>query len=93
MREKAQDALTYVKHHGTPDLFITFTCNPKWPEIKDCIIDGEVPADRHDIVARVFHLKQQKMLNVITKGGLFGKAVCHMLTVEWQKVSFLHFID
>lgn len=29
MHEKTQDAMTYVRHYGRPDLFITFTCNPK----------------------------------------------------------------
>lgn len=29
MHEYAQDALTYVRRYGRPDLFITFTCNPK----------------------------------------------------------------
>ena len=34
MHEKTQDAMTYVGKYGRPDLFITFTCNPSWPEIK-----------------------------------------------------------
>ncbi|GBP56607.1 hypothetical protein EVAR_80371_1 [Eumeta japonica] len=34
MNEKSQDAMTYVRKFGRPDLFITFTCNPEWPEIK-----------------------------------------------------------
>ncbi|XP_044312745.1 uncharacterized protein LOC123037188 [Drosophila rhopaloa] len=33
MHEYAQDAMTYVRNYGRPDLFITFTCNPKCPEI------------------------------------------------------------
>uniref|UniRef100_A0A0D3A952 ATP-dependent DNA helicase n=1 Tax=Brassica oleracea var. oleracea TaxID=109376 RepID=A0A0D3A952_BRAOL len=27
------DAMAICKHFGFPDFFITFTCNPKWPEI------------------------------------------------------------
>ena len=34
MKEKTQDAMTYVRERGRPQLFITFTCNPKWPEMK-----------------------------------------------------------
>ncbi|KAH8267063.1 hypothetical protein KR044_003170 [Drosophila immigrans] len=34
MHEYAQDAMTYVRNYGTPDLFSTFTCNPKWMEIE-----------------------------------------------------------
>ncbi|CAD6226373.1 GSCOCG00011892001-RA-CDS, partial [Cotesia congregata] len=33
MQEYIQDALTFVREYGRPCLFITFTCNPKWPEI------------------------------------------------------------
>ncbi|CAE1312479.1 unnamed protein product [Acanthosepion pharaonis] len=33
MHERTQDAMTYVRHYGRPDLFVTFTCNPKWVEI------------------------------------------------------------
>ncbi|KAF0745191.1 ATP-dependent DNA helicase [Aphis craccivora] len=27
--------MTYVRKFGRPDLFITFTCNPEWPELKN----------------------------------------------------------
>ncbi|XP_055938124.1 uncharacterized protein LOC129968294 [Argiope bruennichi] len=33
MQEYIQDAMTYVRHYGLSDLFITFTCNPNWKEI------------------------------------------------------------
>ncbi|XP_056857211.1 LOW QUALITY PROTEIN: uncharacterized protein LOC130506557 [Raphanus sativus] len=33
MKNLYLDAMTVCKHFGFPDLFITFTCNPKWPEI------------------------------------------------------------
>ena len=28
MHDRTQDAMTYVRNYGRPDLFITFTCNP-----------------------------------------------------------------
>ena len=54
MHEKCQDAMTYVKHHGAPDLFITMTCNQNWPEITSELLPGQTPKDRHDLIARVF---------------------------------------
>ena len=33
MSQKRLDAMAYVGEYGKPDLFITFTCNPKWEEI------------------------------------------------------------
>ena len=33
-----QDAMAIVRKKGKPDLFITFTCNPKWPEIAEGLL-------------------------------------------------------
>ncbi|GBP16605.1 hypothetical protein EVAR_89204_1 [Eumeta japonica] len=43
MHEYAQDAMSYVRHYGTADLFITFTCNPQWIEIKQELFLGNHP--------------------------------------------------
>ncbi|CAE1281042.1 unnamed protein product [Acanthosepion pharaonis] len=32
MHARTQDAMTYVRKYGRTDLFLTFTCNPKWQE-------------------------------------------------------------
>ena len=50
MHERTQDAMTYVRHYGRPDLFITFTCNPRWDEIKELLLPGQRSYDRHDVI-------------------------------------------
>ncbi|XP_077264817.1 uncharacterized protein LOC143898893 [Temnothorax americanus] len=90
MHERTQDAMTYVRYHGRPDLFITFTCNPKWKDITDALLPGQKTHDRHDIIARVFHLKVKKMMALLNKGSLFGKVCCYMYSVEWQKRGLPH---
>lgn len=90
LHEKSQDAMTYVRHHGKPDLFITATCNPNWTEIKENINTNLTPQDRYDIVNRVFHLKVQKLLHLINKSHIFGPPRCHMYTIEWQKRGLPH---
>ena len=40
MHERQQDALSYVRKYGHPDLFITTATNPSWPEIKDNLLPG-----------------------------------------------------
>jgi hypothetical protein len=62
MHEYTQDALAYVRIHGRPDLFVTFTCNPLWQEIKDHLYQGQSATDRHDIIARVFKLKLKSLV-------------------------------
>ncbi|CAG4932716.1 unnamed protein product [Colias eurytheme] len=90
LHEKSQDAMTYVRNYGKPDLFITATCNPNWPEIKENINSNLTPQDRYDIVNRVFHLKVQKLLHLINKSHIFGPPRCHMYTIEWQKRGLPH---
>ena len=90
MHERPQDALPYVRHYGRPDLFITFTCNPKWSEIESLLKNGQRSHDRHELTARVFNLKLKKMINILVKGAIFGSTRCYMYTVEWQKRGLPH---
>ena len=42
MHERQMDAMTYVRTYGRPDLFITMTTNPRWPEITDNLLQFKV---------------------------------------------------
>ena len=37
-QENFQDALAISRVYAAPDLFSTFTCNPKWPEITEALL-------------------------------------------------------
>ena len=88
--EYAQDAMSYVRHYGTADLFITFTCNPHWIEIKQVLFPGQSTIDRHDITARVFRQKLKSLMDFIVKHYVFGETRCWMYSVEWQKRGLPH---
>lgn len=77
MIQNYQDAMAICGWAGPPDLFITFTCNPNWPEIYEFLklISGQKPSDRPDIVARVFHMKLNQLLNDLKKKKLFGNVI------------------
>ncbi|XP_046668407.1 uncharacterized protein LOC124359579 [Homalodisca vitripennis] len=90
MHEYAQDAMTYVRHYGRPDLFITFTCNPKWIEIVEMLLPGQTSSDRHDITARVFRQKILTLMNFIVNQRVFGNTRCWMYSIEWQKRGLPH---
>ncbi|GKA14769.1 helicase [Tanacetum coccineum] len=49
-----QDVMALCRAYGNPDLFITFTSNPKWPEITKMLafITGQKPCDRLDVGTR-----------------------------------------
>ncbi|XP_076298040.1 uncharacterized protein LOC143217539 [Lasioglossum baleicum] len=90
MHQRTQDAFCYVRKYGRPDLFITFTTNPRWGEIVRELLPGQGPQDRHDVVSRVFNLKLKVLINLLTKNQLFGAASCYMYSVEWQKRGLPH---
>ena len=90
MHERQQDAMTYVRMYGHPDLFITTTTNPNWPEIKDNLLPGQDPQDRPDIVARVFRLKVLKLVEMLKSEMVFGKAQAWLYSIEWQKRGLPH---
>ena len=55
--------MVIVCHFYKPDLFITMTYNPQWPEKN--IKLGETPQNRTHVVARVYKLKMDKFLDEI----------------------------
>lgn len=75
MQQNYQDSLAVCKEYGHPDLFITFTCNPKWEEIQDTVMSqGSQDASvRPDIIARVFKIKLDMLLSDLTKKDVLGR--------------------
>ncbi len=67
MHERYIDAMAMVLRIGKPDLFITFTCNPQWPEIQNNLYPGQRAVDRPDLVSRVFKLYLNDFIKTITK--------------------------
>ena len=96
MYQLFQDSMAICRHCRKPDLFLTMTTNPKWPEITDALLrdptpDGkrQEPSDRPDIVARVFVQKMEQLLKDVRE-GLFGKVAGMVYTVEFQKRGLPH---
>lgn len=68
------DTMTICKWFGYPDLFITFTCNPKWPEIVRYVSKrGLRPEDRPDILCRVFKMKLDELMTDLKDRHVFGR--------------------
>ncbi|TKR59316.1 hypothetical protein L596_029006 [Steinernema carpocapsae] len=85
-----QDAMAIVREFGTPDLFVTFTCNPAWREIVDNLKPGQAANDRPDLVAKVFKLKMNEFMDDICKKGVLGKVTAYVKVVEFQKRGLPH---
>ena len=69
-RRKYLDAFNAVNHLGATNLFITITTNQNWPEITQALAEHETPQDRPDIVARVFKMKFDNLLNDLIENGV-----------------------
>ncbi|GAU19169.1 hypothetical protein TSUD_89340 [Trifolium subterraneum] len=81
------DGMAISASVGFPDLFITFTCNPNWPEIKRLLAKQNLkPHDRPDIITRVFKIKFNELLKDLTKKHVLGKVIAppmaHRYTFE-----------
>ncbi|XP_056854516.1 uncharacterized protein LOC130503965 [Raphanus sativus] len=91
MKNNYLDAMAICKHFGFPDLFITFTCNPKWPEITRYLKSRNLKAeDRADIICRMFKMKLDSLMDDLIKKNLLGKTVSSMYTIEFQKRGLPH---
>ena len=84
------DALTLPQRYHCPDLFVTFTCNPKWPEIVREIPRGQQARDHPDIVARVFWIKFKSMMDDIVEHKIFGEVQGYVWRIEWQLRGLPH---
>ena len=82
-----QDAMGIVRHFGKPDFFITFTCNPRWKEITEALLENQTSENWQDLVSRVFKLKLHSLLEDLYYGAtpVLGKMIALIYVIEWQK--------
>ncbi len=90
MVQNYQDAMVICRWAGCPDVFVTFTCNPQWLEIKRVLPFGQQPQDRPDLVTRVFKIKLKELINDIHKKHILGRMIAGIYVVEFQKHGLPH---
>ncbi|XP_027065887.1 uncharacterized protein [Coffea arabica] len=90
MRRKYIDAMTLVQKFGKPDIFLTMTCNPNWPEIKEHLLPTEEAQNRPDLVVRVFRAKLEELKNELLKKNIFGEVAAYTYVIEFQKRGLPH---
>ena len=83
--QRYQDARAIVRVHGRPMYFVTFTCNPGWPETQEALIGGQEAPSCPDLVARVFAMKLKALLQELTTNGICGRSIAVLMVVEFQK--------
>ncbi|KAF3665528.1 hypothetical protein FXO38_09519 [Capsicum annuum] len=81
------DAMAICKWAKYPDLFITFTCNPKWPEVTrfgKC--RGLSPEDRPDILTRIFKIKLDQLLKDLRDNNVFAESPDNLVDPQYYAV-------
>ncbi|KAL6547449.1 hypothetical protein OROMI_023170 [Orobanche minor] len=73
MQRRYLNALALVSEYGKPDFFITVTCNPNWPEIREGLLPGEEAQNRSDLVARIFRARNEEFKNEIVTRKLLAQ--------------------
>ena len=93
LNDLAHNALTIVTEKGKPDLFITGTTNPLWPEITERLFKGQTAYDRPDIVTEVFHARLEAFMHNLRSGKYFGyrKTAYDIRVIEYQHRGLPHF--
>ncbi|KAI4334690.1 hypothetical protein L6164_013405 [Bauhinia variegata] len=85
------DAMAICGTVGYPDIFLTFTCNPKWLEVKRLLdLVRLKPEDRSDIISRIFKIKLIHLMSDLKTNQVFGKIIANVYTIEFQKRGLPH---
>ncbi|XP_074298852.1 uncharacterized protein LOC141629809 [Silene latifolia] len=91
MRVNYLDTMTICRWFGYPDLFITFSCKPKWPEITRFVRNrGLNPEDRPDILSRVFKIKLEELMIDLKERHIFGSVRAKRGLPHAHILLFLH---
>lgn len=77
MQQSFQDALSVCRYIGHLDIFLTMTTNPLWDEIVQMMknMPGCNTVDLPDIIARVFKLKLDQIVEDIKMKSYFGTCI------------------
>ncbi|XP_024984010.1 uncharacterized protein LOC112519921 [Cynara cardunculus var. scolymus] len=90
MRRRFMDAITLVQDDGKPDIFLTMTCNPKWPEILKELLPCQTMQDKPNLVTRVFCAKLEDPKNQLFKKHILSEVRAYVNVIEFQKHGLPH---
>jgi hypothetical protein len=78
-----------VRKSSKPDLFVIFTCNPKWKEITDALLPRQTAKDCPELVIRIFNLKLDALLKDM-KNNVLDNVIAKIWVIKFQKRGLPH---
>ena len=82
--------MALVRHFGKPTLFVTFTANPRWGDIKNNITANLEATDRPDRIVKTFYRKLKRLIHLIKIGRVFRPYTARIHIIEYQKRGLPH---
>ena len=64
--------------------------NPNWVEITERLFPGQTSYDHLDLVAHVFKMKKQELIEDVYKKNIFERVPAYMYVIKFQKCSLPH---
>ena len=96
MAALAKNSLVLVSEDGCPHVFLTLTCNPKWPEIVSQLLDGQTAFDRPDVTAAVFKSRFDQFKKNIRNGKYFDghelDYTFHVIEYQYRGLPHAHIV-
>lgn len=93
MIQNYQDAMAICRWAGYPDIFITFTCNPKWSEVQRFVDHFALrPEDRPDIMCRIFKMKLDQLVYDLKHEKCFGRVKSGTIFRQINFINSLYFM-
>ncbi|KAK9136673.1 hypothetical protein Sjap_007267 [Stephania japonica] len=83
MQKRYMDAMVLVHCFGKPDIFLTMTCNPNWPEIQQELRFNDSTHNIPYLVAHVFKSKLECLKEEIVKKQIFGPVASYVYVIEF----------
>ncbi|XP_074346354.1 uncharacterized protein LOC141685131 [Apium graveolens] len=96
MNQYFKDAMAICRTLGHPSLFLTMTTNTKWPQIQKMLkfLPGVDVVDAPDVVARVFKMKVDQLLDQIKNKNCFGRCIGGFIYYFHQfHITVMHVIE
>ena len=78
------DVMVLVQTFGKPDIFLTITCNPNWPKIKQELRNNDEIQNRPDLIARIFRVELEELKIDLFKKQIFGPIIAYIYVIEFQ---------
>jgi hypothetical protein len=96
MAALAKNAIILVSEFGCPHVFLTLTCNPKWPETVSQLLVDQTAFDRPDVTAVVFKSRLKQLKTNIRKGkyfdGLGITYIFHVIEYQYRGLPHAHMV-